>query len=788
MHFHNKLLKNILGWGIKSSLFFFLLFVVFSPLGLEKVQAACQLPGGEGISIKPSADGTCPANTTPTAGEKVAPPVDNGGIGPELAQMLSNIIYVFTVGIGTIIALVASYFFNLAVYISLQSTAYALTFLGQQWTEVRDIANMGFIFILIYIAVTITLTAETSNTMKMLVKVIAIALVINFSFFFTRVVIDGGNILAITFYNSISATTVAQTTATGDNTTYVAGKIATGATNVTTNLATLTGQTGASGAKDLTASIMGAIDVQNILGTQSFKAFNASLSGAGAFVTELIVLSFIYICVGIILGLLAAMFFTVGIKFITRIVVLWIVIIAAPLALLMYAVPNPKAQGYFKEWLNALITYSLYPAIFLFLFIIIINFTYGLAGCTGGTCASSILAGVFNSAALSSATGPTYVAGLIANISIKLGFIMMMLYLAIQASNAVSKWGGTLAQNITARPDKLGASLAGFSRRAPLWGARIATSPVTAPAGFAARIPGRAAARLDGVLKSSSLANSKAWWNTASLAARGIQKNALQPLANTSILGAKSFKANKDEWDKEMKERGINRDDITNRNNVTLLAAIKPQLDAIQAKEALAKANNTAANLTQDELDKKAQGAQLRSDIKKLNKRELESFKVTDIKKIVGEISESQMKTLKDSDKIGDNDKKELETKWQQESSSGPLKKTEQQIDLLKGIRKELSHLNLAKVSQHTAPNVTLNMNSVKEMRAEIEEQMADARHESRNGPDATAKKAAERDAIRLQKGLNELKTLEDRLKEVPRGLQEKAPGIKTESSEVVIK
>ncbi|TSC68474.1 MAG: Uncharacterized protein G01um101456_629 [Parcubacteria group bacterium Gr01-1014_56] len=124
-------------------------------------------------------------------------------IGNTLAEWISNIVYVFTVGLGGLIAYVASYFFNFAVYLSLSSTAYAMNFVTSGWEMTRDLANMAFIFILIYIAVNIMLLAETSDTMKTLVRVIAIALVINFSFFFVRVVIDGGNILAIQFYNGI---------------------------------------------------------------------------------------------------------------------------------------------------------------------------------------------------------------------------------------------------------------------------------------------------------------------------------------------------------------------------------------------------------------------------------------------------------------------------------------------------------------------------------------------------------------------------------------------------------
>src|SRR3990167_5569131 len=119
------------------------------------------------------------------------------------ASCIANVVYIFTVGLGTAVAYVGAWVFNLATVLTLNSTAYALTFLSEGWSIVRDIANMFFILILVYIALTVMFRADTSETMKRLAWVIAIALIINFSFFFVRVVIDTGNLLAVQFYNRI---------------------------------------------------------------------------------------------------------------------------------------------------------------------------------------------------------------------------------------------------------------------------------------------------------------------------------------------------------------------------------------------------------------------------------------------------------------------------------------------------------------------------------------------------------------------------------------------------------
>src|SRR3989338_10302 len=71
------------------------------------------------------------------------------------------------------------------------------------WKTIRDVANMGFIFVLLYAAIQ-TILGIGSDTKKLIVNIIVVAILINFSLFFTKVVIDASNILAITFYDAIA--------------------------------------------------------------------------------------------------------------------------------------------------------------------------------------------------------------------------------------------------------------------------------------------------------------------------------------------------------------------------------------------------------------------------------------------------------------------------------------------------------------------------------------------------------------------------------------------------------
>lgn len=707
----------------------------------------------------------------------------------KLATLISDVVYMFTVGLGSSIAYIAAYFFNFAVYISLNSTAYAITFLNDGWVSIRDIANMGFIFILIYIAVTVMLKAETSGTMKMLAKVIVVALLINFSFFFVRLVIDVGNVLAINFYNAIEAPTFGKSlTSSTPNPAGTALSIATKAT-----------QEG----KDLTAGIMGAIQVQKILNTDTFEQFSKAQNDSvdGGFTAKTMALVMIYICVGIIFGMLAALFFTIGIKFITRVVILWIVIIASPLALLLYAIPGSKqATYYFDEWRKALFTYSLYPAVFLFLFIIIQKFVYELGTCTvSGSPVHSLVACSLADLSVSN-TGLTwfyYIGSLIGSIGIRLGFVMVMLYAAMQASSMVSSMGGQLAAKISARPDKIAAGLARFSRTAPLYAPNFAYRSTV----------GSGAKFVDKTLKNSGLEN-KNWWTK--YYGTKFRENAIQPLAKTSIGGFMSrtdYDKAKEENEKLIKVSAL---DKQNKADMKDLVELQPTLDEIKKKEdtnaknkrtnrqnAKLNAKNPAlklptdlpvTNLTDEEYATKARGAELRGNVKKMGKREIETFKAEDIRKIVGELSESQMKIVKDSDKYSEKDRREFETEWHKKSTASALKRSEKQIGVLREINSRLEDmgLDMEQLTKHTDPaegsHVVIKEDAIIEMQGEMDKKLASARQiskaqvGSKRGDkiiEQADKDIAEQQVIELQKAVNELKTLKDSIKDIPRAIQE---------------
>lgn len=369
-----------------------------------------------------------PATPSPTGGGSSSDSGCSVLSGSGFALCITNIVYVFTVGIGSGFAYVSAYFFDWAIALSLNGSAYALDFVSQGWTTARDMANMAFLFILLYIAFKIIFEAETNETVHMLTWVIIIALLVNFSFFFTRLVIDAGNILSIQFYNAIDAPSVGSTAA---------------GSGVQSTVASVAGVTGSSfnNSKDLTAGIMGMLNLQGLFGAESFKTFKSGQTGASGFLVTLIATSFLYIAAGIMLWLLTVALITNGVKFLVRIVVLWFLIIASPLAFVARAVP--KFEKHYHEWQNSLINHAFYPVAFMFIFLILTNFAKQMGG------QNNLINGIFNNIPGSS-SGASVVSSLgmaVANVGIRMGFVIAMLYIGMEASKKIGVMGADAANH-----------------------------------------------------------------------------------------------------------------------------------------------------------------------------------------------------------------------------------------------------------------------------------------------------------------------------------------------------
>jgi hypothetical protein len=578
-----RLATKLIAVVLLSSVFFApisgaVVFVHANDIGSDTTPAGAggYLSGTPTVGSTGGAGGSVPATTasaSPSPGGAVA---DNLGCGLSTPSIcISNIVYVFTVGFMSILAYIGAYIFDVGVQLTLQTVTYSQLFLTQGWAAVRDFANMAFIFILVYIAITIILSSDTSSTLRMLAVTVIMALLINFSFFFVRVVIDAGNILAIQFYNAIDAPPLATSAS------------AAAATSVTTYGPAITNALPGNGqVKDLTANIMNLLGVQTLLGSGSFSKTFAENNpgGADSFLVNLIVFSFIYIIVGIILAMLAFVFITVGIKFLVRIVALWLAIIASPLALVARAImqKNSTAQTWYKRWRDTLIQYSFYPAVFLFIFWIINTITTQLSGgCTttsGASC--GIIDSAFSGLAGSSSSGSSFLiplASAVSGVGVRLGIVIILLFMAMKASDSIAKTGITAVDGAV---DKFSGRVGNFvSRRVPRY-------MYSATGGAAYRnLAARPAVNVSKKLAESKWANEKSFLNWRNRVAYGVQQKIAKPIGEVKVLGSQSLtQVNKYSEDRKKAQTANNRR-LENERDIKEFEALESAYDADRAKD-----------------------------------------------------------------------------------------------------------------------------------------------------------------------------------------------------------
>lgn len=243
----------------------------------------------------------------------------------------------------------SAYFFNVLISITLYSNLFAgSAFISEAWGVVRDLSNIFFILILLYIAIKIILDLGEHEAKKMIAKVIIIALLINFSMFFTQIIIDSSNVLALIFYNKMSVeTTVVGQTEPRD-------------------YDTITGE------KDVAGGLTNAFNPTSLLTKEFFeKAKIQSIPGYSPIKSSKVppgILIGITIIAGLLMGFAAYAFFIAGISFIGRMIELFVLIIFSPFAFMSFAIPQLSNFEYlgWNAWLKRLLKTSFMAPIFMF--------------------------------------------------------------------------------------------------------------------------------------------------------------------------------------------------------------------------------------------------------------------------------------------------------------------------------------------------------------------------------------------------------------------------------------
>mgnify|MGYP001577686870 CR=1 FL=1 len=220
---------------------------------------------------------------------------------------------------------IAAIFLNGVVYytvVKISDNYTLLTPILEAWKVLRDIANISFIFVLLYAGIK-TIIGQGENQQRLITNVIVVAVLMNFSLFFTRVVIDASNVLAITFYDAIAP-----------------GALQAGP---------ILEQAGLSNA------FMKYLNVQTLYELSGQKLSPMTLITIGLLGSLLLIIT-------------AFVFAAVAMLFIIRYVVLILVLILSPIAFVAFALPNGLGVGKYKDqWISALTGQAFFAPIYFLL-------------------------------------------------------------------------------------------------------------------------------------------------------------------------------------------------------------------------------------------------------------------------------------------------------------------------------------------------------------------------------------------------------------------------------------
>lgn len=256
--------------------------------------------------------------------------------------------YVFYMPTALILQMAAG-FLDIFMAFSLSDYMYRNDFIETGWTIVRDICNILFIFILLWTAFKIIINDSHFQANKIIVNIIIMGLLINFSLFFTKLVIDAGNITARVFYNQLRVN------------------------DQTNNKVTTSINSGNLGVKPkaFSEALASSFQMEKVVNQQTLDRLNEGRTGGGKGTLFFIIL------MGIVINIIAAwMLFKAAFHFLGRILTLWIAMIFSPAAFTTKILPSTEntAKIGWGPWMSELLSASFMASFFLFFLFLIGKF------------------------------------------------------------------------------------------------------------------------------------------------------------------------------------------------------------------------------------------------------------------------------------------------------------------------------------------------------------------------------------------------------------------------------
>lgn len=240
------------------------------------------------------------------------------------ACVAQGIYYIFYRPAEAFLGLAANVF-DYSLFLSINQQYVNQPFVTSAWEIMRDFSNMVFIFVLLYTGImTMFGLADTRRT---IINVVIIALLINFSLFFTKIVIDAGNILAVGIYESMAASP-----ATGKP-----REISIAITN------------------SFSPGAFQNLEVQNVQSAED-RPLNRMI---------------IFLVAAVVSAVAGWIFITVAFLFIGRLLAFWFLMIVSPIAFISMTLPKHQQL---MPWFSQLLKQSMVAPVFLFLLYLIMQF------------------------------------------------------------------------------------------------------------------------------------------------------------------------------------------------------------------------------------------------------------------------------------------------------------------------------------------------------------------------------------------------------------------------------
>ncbi|MEK7539275.1 MAG: hypothetical protein AAB595_01360, partial [Patescibacteria group bacterium] len=259
-----------------------------------------------------------------------------GLMGGDVVGGLAKIVSQALMGISSLVLILSGLLFDWVMNFTIVDMAKNIggssavgSSITQAWATLRDIANMCFIFVLLYAAFKTMFDANFGNFQTTIKNIIIVALLINFSLFFSKVVIDASNIVAVGFYKSI-----------------------------TTSESSLSGSSTVGGSTEFKKSI--SASYMNMLGVQ--KLYGSKILSSPELLKEPSKLLVVGIMSSVFMLVTAVVLLIAGIMFIARFIILIFLMILSPLALIAFIIPSLDKR--FWDWFHALVDQSFFAPLY----------------------------------------------------------------------------------------------------------------------------------------------------------------------------------------------------------------------------------------------------------------------------------------------------------------------------------------------------------------------------------------------------------------------------------------